>query len=187
LFARVFESRLAILSSAFTMLQFFKQLLIFFLIILVVLIMVLISSSILSLEVSRSFSFSSYFILFIRSFPFTFVIELASTFISSLQCILFFQLTLFLLFLVILVSLNVAIFDENFLGLLQVDLVSAALVDTLVLVHHEVLPELNSLLFVLDAEHNSMLVELLSNSVGLRSRLLGIVIHQTHHDVLFKS
>jgi hypothetical protein len=93
----------------------------------------------------------------------------------------------FLLFLVILVSFNVAIFDENFLGLLQVDLVSAALVDTLVLVHHEVLPELNRLLFVLDAEHNSVLVELLSNSVGLRSGLLGIVIHQTHHDVLFKS
>lgn len=61
---------------------------------------------------------------------------------------------------------------------------SATLVNSFALVQYEILPELNRLLIVLDAEHNTMLVELLTHPVvSLIPRVLNIVIHQANCDV----
>jgi hypothetical protein len=167
------------------MLQFFKQLFIFLLILVVPLIVLI--SSILALVWPVSFAFASIFIPPLLSLAFSPLI-VRTTLLLQHQCLFFLPQPLFFFQLfIILIRLDVAIFDENFFRLLQVDSMSAALMDGLALVHDKVLPELYCLFFIFDAEHNSVLVKLLSNSVSLRSGLLGIVIHQTHHDVLFKS
>lgn len=96
---------------------------------------------------------------------------------------LFVQLEFFVFFLLAfllrieLCCLLVTIADEEVFRFLKICDVTAAL-EEVCLIHDVILPEPNSLFFILDGEQNSMFVKLFTWIVGLRLELGHIVIKQ---------
>ena len=121
------------------------------------------------------------------------MLVLVSPLSSLLFVLLFIELFLFLfltfhllLLFVVLICLDVAIFNEDLLRLLQVYIMSATIVNSFALAQNEILPELDGFFLVLYVEHNTVSVILFTHPMSLKSWILSIVIHQTNHDVLVK-